>query len=82
MDPVEAHAKGVVDAVVEGPASEGAVAMLKPLRTLPIAALRAVKAQVVGADDPKVQADRFAEVWGGLEHRAALAGLLGGFRPK
>jgi len=66
---------GLADAVVDGSAIDGALAFLEPFRALPAAAIRAVKAQVVGAGDPAVQADRFCEVWGGPDHRAALEAL-------
>jgi len=82
LSAAEAHALGLVDAVCEGSAADGAVAFLTGLRAIPAAALRAVKAQVVASDDPVAQADRFAEVWGGADHRAALAGLLAGSKSR
>jgi ethylmalonyl-CoA/methylmalonyl-CoA decarboxylase len=66
---------GFADAVVDGPAIDGALAFLEPLRALPAAAIRAVKAQVVAAGDPEAQAEHFCEVWGGPDHRAALEAL-------
>jgi enoyl-CoA hydratase/carnithine racemase len=82
LAPDEAQALGLVDLVADTTAADGALSLLAPLRTVPIAALRAVKGQVVAAHDAEAQADRFAEVWGGIDHRTALAGLLGGSRTR
>ncbi|MBW1877668.1 MAG: enoyl-CoA hydratase/isomerase family protein [Deltaproteobacteria bacterium] len=75
MTAEEALGAGFADAVVDGPAIDGALKLLEPLRALPAAATRAVKAQVVAANDPKAQAERFCEVWGGPDHRAALEAM-------
>jgi len=77
----EAQALGLVDLVCDGSASDGAVQFLSAIRSIPAAAIRAVKGQVV-SDDPTVQAERFAEVWGGPDHRVALAGLLAGSKQR
>jgi len=71
----EAVALGLADAACEGPAAEGALELLAPIRALPVAAVRAVKGQVSASDDREAQAARFAEVWGGPDHRAALRAL-------
>lgn len=70
----EAQALGLVDLVCEGPAEEGALRLLERLRTLPAAAVRAVKAQVA---DPSQAAHHFGLVWGGPAHLQALAATRG-----
>lgn len=71
VSPDDALAAGFADSVVDGDAVAGAGAFLAPVLALPHDAIRAVKAQLVGARDD--EASPFAAVWGSDVHRAALA---------
>lgn len=66
---------GLVDHRGEGPATAEAVVWLQDLIERAPEAIRAVKRQVVAADqgDRAAEAEAFVEVWNGPAHRAALA---------
>jgi len=72
----EAERLGLVDHRADGPILEAALAWIAPARRLPVAALSAIKRQVVSAGQgAEVQAAIFGEVWGAPDHRAALERL-------
>jgi enoyl-CoA hydratase/carnithine racemase len=60
---------GLLDQLVPADATAAARAFLAPVLANPVAAVRAVKAQVTGSDPVAA----FASVWAGPAHRAALA---------
>lgn len=68
VEPSEAEIIGLADAVVTQPI-QGAREWLEPFLDHPPQAVRAVKRQLI---DPANQAEVFGEVWGSVEHTAAL----------
>ncbi len=71
IGPDEGRAIGLFDAVAEE-ASAAALVLSAPILALPIAAVRAMKQQVA-AKERSMEALVFASVWGGPDHRTALA---------
>lgn len=75
VGPEEGRAIGLFDAVAEE-ASAAALALSAPILALPTAAVRAMKQQVAATGRGE-EAAVFASVWGGPDHRAALARVRG-----
>jgi enoyl-CoA hydratase/carnithine racemase len=80
----EALRMGLVDQVVpQGQARAAALALAREMAAQPAAAVRATKRALhQGADLPRteaaaLEAECFATLWGGPDHRRALAALLG-----
>ena len=71
IGPEEGLAIGLFDAVAVE-ASAAALALSAPILTLPTAAVRAMKQQIA-ATERSAEATAFATVWGGPDHRVALA---------